>query len=65
MLILSTFVTDVCNNLCKHLCNNQHGFPYLPCWQVLQPGEGLVALNQSANRDEDVFEQPDKFDINR
>jgi hypothetical protein len=26
-------------------------------------GQGIIALNQSANRDEDVFPDPDKFDI--
>jgi cytochrome P450 len=28
-------------------------------------GEGIIALNQSANRDEDVFPDPDRFDITR
>lgn len=33
--------------------------------QSIKPGEGLIALNQSANRDEDVFPEPDRFDITR
>ena len=38
----------------------------LPCLQVIQPGEGLVALNMSANRDEEVFgPDADNFDIRR
>jgi nitric oxide reductase len=28
-------------------------------------GEGIIALNQSANRDEDVFPDPDRFDVTR
>jgi cytochrome P450 len=28
-------------------------------------GEGIIALNQSANRDEDVFRDPDSFDVTR
>jgi nitric oxide reductase len=28
-------------------------------------GEGIIALNQSANRDEAVFPNPDSFDIRR
>lgn len=26
-------------------------------------GDGIIALNQSANRDEDVFDEPDRFDV--
>jgi hypothetical protein len=26
-------------------------------------GEGVIALNESANRDEEVWEDPDRFDI--
>lgn len=33
--------------------------------QLIKAGEGIIALNQSANRDEDIFENPDKFDIHR
>jgi hypothetical protein len=33
--------------------------------QTIRPGEGIIALNQSANRDEQVFPDPDKFDIAR
>ncbi|GAB4814037.1 hypothetical protein N2152v2_001083 [Parachlorella kessleri] len=33
--------------------------------RTIQAGEGLIALNQSANRDEDVFPDPDRFDIRR
>lgn len=32
---------------------------------TVMAGEGLVALNQSANRDEEVFPDPDRFDILR
>ncbi|GLC43162.1 hypothetical protein PLESTB_000856500 [Pleodorina starrii] len=33
--------------------------------QAIKAGEGVIALNQSANRDESVFPNPDKFDIHR
>ncbi|KXZ42279.1 hypothetical protein GPECTOR_169g183 [Gonium pectorale] len=33
--------------------------------QLVREGEGVIALNQSANRDEDVFRSPDTFDIRR
>ena len=33
--------------------------------QTIRAGEGLIALNQSANRDEDAFADPDRFDIRR
>lgn len=33
--------------------------------QTVKAGEGIIALNQSANRDEDVFPDPDRFDIRR
>ena len=31
----------------------------------IKAGEGIVALNQSANRDEDVFPNPNSFDMYR
>lgn len=31
----------------------------------IKAGEGIIASNQSANRDEEVFEHADKFDIHR
>ncbi len=43
----------------------------VPSWltslvaQLIKAGEGIIASNQSANRDEDIFENPDKFDIHR
>ncbi|KAF9456608.1 cytochrome P450 55A2 [Collybia nuda] len=33
--------------------------------QLIKAGEGIIASNQSANRDEDVFVHPDSFDIHR
>jgi hypothetical protein len=33
--------------------------------QHIKAGEGLIASNQSANRDEEVFPDPDKFDMHR
>ncbi|RKU45605.1 hypothetical protein DL546_008006 [Coniochaeta pulveracea] len=33
--------------------------------QTIKAGEGIIASNQSANRDEDVFENPDQFDLHR
>lgn len=33
--------------------------------QVIKAGEGIIALNQSANRDATVFNNPDTFDIRR
>jgi nitric oxide reductase len=33
--------------------------------QTIKAGEGIIASNQSANRDEDIFENPDKFDMHR
>ncbi|KAJ3516173.1 hypothetical protein NM208_g14877 [Fusarium decemcellulare] len=33
--------------------------------KLIRAGEGIIASNQSANRDEDVFPNPDKFDIHR
>ncbi|GLI66089.1 hypothetical protein VaNZ11_009811 [Volvox africanus] len=33
--------------------------------QDIKAGEGIIALNQSANRDETVFPDPDRFDIHR
>ncbi|KAK3902508.1 cytochrome P450 [Staphylotrichum tortipilum] len=32
---------------------------------LIKAGEGIIASNQSANRDEDIFENPDKFDMHR
>jgi len=32
---------------------------------VIKAGEGVIVSNQSANRDESVFSNPDKFDIHR
>ncbi|GAB1317816.1 hypothetical protein MFIFM68171_08026 [Madurella fahalii] len=33
--------------------------------KLIKAGEGIIASNQSANRDEDVFADPDKFDMHR
>lgn len=33
--------------------------------QMVKKGEGIIALNQSANRDESIFDNPDKFNIQR
>jgi len=33
--------------------------------KCIKAGEGIIASNQSANRDEDVFPNPDTFDMNR
>ncbi|KAK0612114.1 cytochrome P450 [Immersiella caudata] len=33
--------------------------------QHIKAGEGIIASNMSANRDEEVFENPDKFDMHR
>lgn len=33
--------------------------------QLIKANEGIIASNQSANRDEDVFENPDVFNMNR
>ncbi|OAQ84991.1 cytochrome p450 55a3 [Purpureocillium lilacinum] len=33
--------------------------------KLIKAGEGIIASNQSANRDEDVFADPDTFDLNR
>jgi len=41
--------------------NNSCAPDFLGC--LLRSGEGIIALNQSANRDEDVFDNPDRFDI--
>ena len=32
---------------------------------MIRAGEGVILSNQSANRDETVFEDADKFDIHR
>ena len=37
----------------------------LPKLQLIKAGEGIIASNQSANRDEDVFTDADKFDMHR
>jgi nitric oxide reductase len=45
---------------------NEHTPPYRPTHnQVILAGEGVILSNQSANRDEAVFEDADKFDIHR
>jgi nitric oxide reductase len=31
----------------------------------IKAGDGIIASNQSANRDEEVFEHADKFDVHR
>ena len=33
--------------------------------QLIKAGEGIIASNQSANRDDDVFPDPDTFDMHR
>ncbi|KAL2012978.1 hypothetical protein VTN00DRAFT_503 [Thermoascus crustaceus] len=33
--------------------------------QTIKSGEGIIASNQSANRDEEVFPDPDTFDLHR
>jgi cytochrome P450 len=33
--------------------------------QLIKAGQGVICLNQSANRDTDVFQGPDSFDIHR
>ncbi|KAM0328964.1 hypothetical protein ACHAPQ_006964 [Fusarium lateritium] len=33
--------------------------------KLIRANEGIIASNQSANRDEDVFENPDDFNMNR
>jgi nitric oxide reductase len=33
--------------------------------KTIKAREGIIASNQSANRDEDVFENPDQFDLHR
>ncbi|KAL4872326.1 hypothetical protein BDV12DRAFT_162006 [Aspergillus spectabilis] len=33
--------------------------------QIIKAGEGIIASNQSANRDEDVFPDPDTFNLHR
>ena len=35
------------------------------CQTTIRAGEGIIASNLSANRDEDVFPDPDKFDMHR
>jgi nitric oxide reductase len=32
---------------------------------MIKAGEGIIASNQSANRDEDVFSDPDTFNLHR
>jgi len=33
--------------------------------QLIRAGDGIIASNQSANRDEEVFPDPDTFDMHR
>lgn len=33
--------------------------------KIIKAGEGIIASNQSGNRDEDVFPNPDIFDMHR
>lgn len=33
--------------------------------QLIKAGEGIIASNQAANRDAEIFADPDKFDIHR
>ncbi|KIL83630.1 cytochrome p450 55a1 [Fusarium avenaceum] len=33
--------------------------------KLIKSNEGIIASNQSANRDEDIFENADQFNINR
>jgi fungal nitric oxide reductase len=33
--------------------------------QLIRAGEGIIASNQSANRDEKIFPNPDVFDMHR
>lgn len=33
--------------------------------QLIKAGEGIIAATQSGNRDEDVFPDPDRFDMHR
>lgn len=33
--------------------------------KIIKAGEGVIASNQSANRDETVFKDPDRFDLHR
>ncbi|KAK4184186.1 putative cytochrome P450 B-class [Podospora australis] len=33
--------------------------------KIIRAGEGIIASNQSANRDEDIFENPDTFNLHR
>ncbi|KAM5359616.1 hypothetical protein ACJZ2D_014337 [Fusarium nematophilum] len=33
--------------------------------KLIKANEGIIASNQSANRDEDIFENPDQFNMNR
>jgi nitric oxide reductase len=35
------------------------------CFQIIKAGEGIIASNQSANRDEEVFRDPDTFNLHR
>ncbi len=35
------------------------------CFQNIEAGEGIVAATQSGNRDEEVFPDPDRFDMHR
>lgn len=33
--------------------------------QLIKAGQGIIASNQSANRDEEIFENPDTFNMHR
>ncbi|KAK4652840.1 hypothetical protein QC762_512910 [Podospora pseudocomata] len=33
--------------------------------KIIRAGEGIIASNQSANRDEDIFSDPERFDMHR
>ena len=37
----------------------------LTSMQLIRAGEGIIASNQSANRDGEVFPNPDVFDLHR
>ena len=44
--------------------SNRADFPCL-LLQLIKAGDGIIASNQSANRDEEVFPDPDTFDMHR
>jgi nitric oxide reductase len=43
----------------------KHRQEELTSFQLIRANEGIIASNQSANRDEDVFKNPDEFNMNR